>query len=179
MHKEGVKEKAEELAARLKAAGLRVKTDISDNSPGWKFAEYEMKGVPLRIELGPKDIENGQCVAVRRDNGEKTAITLAELEAKAAELLDAVQSSLFEKAKANLSENTFDAVTADDIKEIVETKGGFVRTKWCGDTECELKLKEYAGVSSRCMPLEQDGKTGVCPVCGKPSETTIIWGVAY
>lgn len=180
MHKEGVTEKATELVSRLKTAGLRVKADFSDNSPGWKFAEYEMKGVPLRIEIGPKDIENGQCVAVRRDSGEKITIKLDELEAKTNDLLDAVQNGLFQKAKANLMENTFDAVTADEIKNIVETKGGFVRTKWCGETECELKLKEYAGVSSRCIPFEhQDGKTGVCPVCGKPSETTIIWGVAY
>ncbi len=179
MHKEGVREKAEELVARLKAAGLRVRIDVSDNSPGWKFAEYEMKGVPLRIEIGPKDMESGQCVAVRRDSGEKAAVSLSELEAKTKELLDAVQRGLFDKAKRNLEENTFDAETADDIKGIIETKGGFVRTKWCGDTECELKLKEYAGVSSRCMPLEQDGRAGVCPVCGKPSDTTIIWGVAY
>ncbi len=179
MHKEGVKEKAEELVGRLKAAGIRVKIDTSENSPGWKFAEYEMKGVPLRIEIGPKDIENAQCVAVRRDNGEKTSLSLSELESKTKELLDAVQKGLFDRAKRNLEENTFDAVTAEEIKGIIETKGGFVRTKWCGDTECELKLKEYAGVSSRCMPLEQDGKTGVCPVCGKPSDITIIWGVAY
>jgi len=179
MHKEGVADKAEELVKRLKAAGLRVKADFSDNSPGWKFAEYEMKGVPLRVEIGPKDIENGQCVAVRRDNGEKTVVPLSELELKVKELLDAVQQGLFDKAKQNLDENTFDAETVQEIKDIIETKGGFVRTKWCGDTECELKLKELAGVSSRCMPLDQDGKTGVCPVCGKPSDTTVVWGVAY
>jgi len=179
VHKGGVTEKANELLGRLKDAGLRVKADFSDNSPGWKFAEYEMKGIPLRIEIGPKDIENDQCVAVRRDNGEKVVVPLSQLEEKVKELLDAVQQGLFEKAKRNLVENTFDANTADEIKEIIETKGGFIRTKWCGSTECELKLKEYAGVTSRCMPLEQDGKTGTCPVCGKPSETTIIWGVAY
>ena len=179
MHKEGVKEKAQELTDRLKAAGLRVKADFSDNSPGWKFSEYEMKGVPLRVEIGPKDIENGQCVAVRRDNGEKTIINLTELESKAKELLAEVQRGLFNKAKQNLEEHTYDAVTADEIKDIIDTKGGFVRTKWCGETECELKLKEYAGVSSRCMPLIQDEKIGVCPVCGKPSEKTIVWGIAY
>jgi len=179
VHKGGVTEKATELLGKLKDAGLRVKADFSDNSPGWKFAEYEMKGIPLRIEIGPKDIENEQCVAVRRDNGEKIFVPLAELEEKVKELLDLVQSNLFEKAKRNLVENTFDAATADEIKEIIETKGGFVRTKWCGSTECELKLKEYAGVTSRCIPFEQDGKTGLCPVCGKTSDTTIIWGVAY
>jgi prolyl-tRNA synthetase len=179
MHKEGVKEKANELLCRLRDAGLRVKADFSDYSPGWKFAEYEMKGIPLRVEIGPKDIENGQCIAVRRDNGEKVVLSLAELEEKVKELLDSVQQGLFDKAKRNLVENTFDASTADEIKEIIETKGGFIRTKWCGATECELKLKEYAGVTSRCIPLEQDGKTGPCPVCGKTSDTTIIWGVAY
>lgn len=179
MHKEGVTGKADELVKRLKDAGLRVKADFSDYSPGWKFAEYEMKGIPLRVEIGPKDIEKGQCIAVRRDNGEKIVVPLSELEEKVKELLDLVQQGLFEKAKRNLVENTFDASSADEIKEIIETKGGFVRTKWCGATECELKLKEFAGVTSRCIPLEQDGKTGPCPVCGKDSNTTVVWGVAY
>ena len=177
MHKEGVKEKANELLCSIRDADCV--SMISRLQPGWKFAEYEMKGIPLRVEIGPKDIENGQCIAVRRDNGEKVVLSLAELEEKVKELLDSVQQGLFDKAKRNLVENTFDASTADEIKEIIETKGGFIRTKWCGATECELKLKEYAGVTSRCIPLEQDGKTGPCPVCGKTSDTTIIWGVAY
>lgn len=179
MHKDGVTDKARELIGRLKDAGLRVKGDFSDNSPGWKFAEYEMKGVPLRVEIGPKDIEKGQCIAVRRDNGEKIVVSLSELENRVKELLDAVQQGLFDKAKRNLDENTFEASSIEEIKDIIETKGGFVITKWCEDADCELKLKELAGVTSRCMPLEQDGKTGECPVCGKACDTTVVWGVAY
>ncbi|NLL46445.1 MAG: proline--tRNA ligase [Clostridiales bacterium] len=179
MHKDGVSDKARELMGRLNEAGLRVKGDFSDNSPGWKFAEYEMKGVPLRVEIGPKDIEKGQCIAVRRDNGEKTVVSLSELENRVKELLDAVQQGLFDKAKRNLDENTFEASSIEEIKDIIETKGGFVITKWCEDADCELKLKELAGVTSRCMPLEQDGKTGECPVCGKACDTTVVWGVAY
>ncbi|PKM73335.1 MAG: proline--tRNA ligase [Firmicutes bacterium HGW-Firmicutes-16] len=178
-HKEGVVEKAQELIGRLKATGLRVKGDFSDNSPGWKFAEYEMKGVPLRIEIGPKDIEAGQCVCARRDSGEKTIILLSELETKIPELLNAIQAGLFAKAKKNLDEHTFTASTPEEVKEIVDTKGGFVKTMWCGDIECELAMKEKAGVTSRCIPLVQENLGSVCPVCGKPAKKMIIWGVAY
>ncbi len=178
-HKEGVVEKAQELIGRLKASGLRVKGDFSDNSPGWKFAEYEMKGVPLRIEIGPKDIEAGQCVCARRDSGEKTTILLSDLETKIPELLDAIQAGLFAKAKKNLDEHTFTASTPEEVKEIVDTKGGFVKTMWCGDVECELAMKEKAGVTSRCIPLVQENLGDVCPVCGKPAKKMIIWGVAY
>ena len=178
-HKEGVVEKAQELIGRLKAAGLRVKGDFSDNSPGWKFAEYEMKGVPLRIEIGPKDIEAGHCVCARRDSCEKTTGLLSELETKIPELLDAIQAGLFAKAKKNLDEHTFTASSPEEVKEIVETKGGFVKTMWCGDVECELAMKEKAGVTSRCIPLVQENLGDVCPVCGKPAKKMIIWGVAY
>ena len=178
-HKAGVVEKAQELIGRLKAAGLRVKGDFSDNSPGWKFAEYEMKGVPLRIEIGPKDIEAGQCVCARRDNGEKTTVLLNELETKIPELLNSIQAGLFAKAKKNLDEHTFTASSPEEVKEIVDTKGGFVKTMWCGDLECELAMKEKAGVTSRCIPLVQENLGDVCPVCGKPANKMIIWGVAY
>jgi prolyl-tRNA synthetase len=179
-HKPGVIEKADELAERLRAAGIRVKGDFTDNSPGWKFAEWEMKGVPLRIEIGPKDIENNQCVAVRRDNGEKTFLPLDGLEASVSALLDEVQNGLFEKAKKNLSEHTYTAIAVDEVKDIIDNHGGgFVKTMWCGSEECELKMKELAGVSSRCIPFEQEHIGDVCPVCGKPAKTMIIWGVAY
>lgn len=178
-HKEGVVEKAQELVTRLKAAGLRVKGDFSENSPGWKFAEYEMKGVPLRVEIGPKDIEAGQCVCVRRDNGEKITVMLAELETKIPELLEEIQKGIFAKAKANLDEHTFSANSLEEVKEIVETKGGFVKTMWCGDLECELAMKEKAGVTSRCIPFEQETLSEICPICGKPAKKMIIWGVAY
>jgi len=179
MHKEGVIDAALGLVDRLKAAGYRVKADISDQSPGWKYAEYEMKGVPLRVEIGPKDIENNQCVMVRRDNGEKTFVSLDELEAMAGKLMDEVHVGLYEKAKKNLIENTFEAHSLEETKEIVEGKGGFVKTMWCGDLECELKMKEEAGVSSRCIPFEQEDLGEVCAICGKPAKKMVYWGVAY
>ena len=178
-HKPGVLDAAAALRDRLKAAGIRSKMDDSDNSPGWKFAEYEMKGVPLRVEIGPKDLEKEQCVIARRDTGEKVFVALSELETKVQEWLDAVHDNLFAMALKNREENTFDIKTPEEAKAIAEGPGGFLRSKWCGSLECELAMKERAGVTSRCMPLQQSGTEGVCPVCGKPCKTDIYWGVAY
>ena len=178
-HKEGVLDKARELADRLKKAGLRVKIDESEQSPGWKFAEYEMKGVPLRLEIGPKDIENNQCVLARRDNGEKTFTSLDELESKAAELLDKVHQGMYEKAKKNLTDHTYDAQTMEEAKRLQQEHGGFIRTMWCGEEACELKMKDEAGMSSRCMPFEQESISDKCAICGKPAKKLIYWGVAY
>ena len=178
-HKPGVADAAQALVDRLKAAGVRVKGDFSDNSPGWKFAEWEMKGVPLRLELGPRDIEAGQCVAVRRDNGEKTTLPLDNLEESVKALLEGVQQGLFDKAKRNLDEHTYVAHTADEVKDVIENRGGFIKTMWCGDEACELKMKELAGVTSRCIPFEQEHVGDVCPVCGRPAKEMIVWGVAY
>ena len=178
-HKPGVLEKAQELVDRLAKLGLRVKGDFTDNSPGWKFANWEMKGVPLRIEIGPKDIENNQCVAVRRDDREKLFLSLDELDTKVPELLDAVQKSLYEKAKANMEEHTYPAYSLEEAKKIQEEKGGFIKTMWCGELACEMKMKEQAGMSSRCMPLHQERLADTCPICGKPAKHMIYWGVAY
>jgi len=178
-HKGGVSEKAAELVERLKAAGLRVKCDTSDNSPGWKFAEYEMKGVPLRIEIGPKDIEQGQCLAVRRDNGEKIPVALAELEQRVPELLDAVEKGLYEKAKKNLTENTRPVRSMEEAKSVMAEYGGFIKAMWCGDLQCELAMKEEVGVTSRCIPFEQEHVADTCVCCGKPADKMVVWGVAY
>ncbi len=178
-HKPGVIDKALELCDRLKKAGIRAKCDISDNSPGWKFAEYEMKGVPLRVEIGPKDIENNVCVSVRRDNREKTIIALDELETKIPEMLETVQNGLFDKALAHLKANTFAASSLEEAKEIQKEKGGFIKTMWCGDLACELKMKEEAGMTSRCIPFEQEKLGDCCAICGKPAEKMIYWGIAY
>ena len=179
-HKPGVTEAAEAVVERLKAAGIRVKGDFSDNSPGWKFAEWEMKGVPLRLELGPRDIEAGVCVAARRDNGEKVTVSLDELETGIPALLEAVQQGLFDKAKRNLDEHTYTAQTVDEVKDVIENRGGgFIKTMWCGDEACELKMKELAGVSSRCMPFEQEHLGDTCPVCGRAAKKMVVWGVAY
>ena len=177
-HKPGVLEKAQEITQRLKKV-CRVKIDDSDNTAGWKFAEYEMKGVPLRLEMGPRDIEANQCVLVRRDNREKTFVSLDELETKIPELLQAVHDGLYQKALANREARTWVAHTFDELKELAQTKSGFFKTMWCGDEACELKVKEEAGLTSRCMPFEQEQLGDVCPICGKPAKTMIIWGKAY
>lgn len=178
MHKEGVLEKAEELRERL-SKFCRVKADTSDNSAGWKFAEYEMKGVPLRLEIGPKDIEKNQCVIVRRDNREKIFVSLDELETRIPELLQAVRDGLYEKALKRREEMTYTAKNLDEMKEIADNKPGFIRAMWCGDLACEEKLKEVAGVTSRCMPFEQDKFSDVCVCCGKPADKMLYWGKAY
>ena len=153
--------------------------DGSDNSAGWKFAEYEMKGVPLRLEIGPRDIEQNQCVLVRRDTREKTVVSLDELEAKVPELLRAVHDGLYQRALENREARTWTAGTFDELKALAAEKSGFFKTMWCGDEACELRVKEEAGLTSRCMPFEQEQIGGVCPVCGKPATTSIIWGRAY
>ena len=178
-HKEGVLEKANELKERL-SANWRVKLDDSDNSPGWKFNQYEMKGVPLRLEIGPKDIENGQCVLVRRDNREKTFVPLADLETVIPQLLKDLETAIYNKAKANLEARTESLSTMEEIIASSQAKDGFISTLWCGEEACEDAMKEQAGLSSRCMPFgQQDDVDGVCPVCGKPAKHRVIWGKAY
>jgi prolyl-tRNA synthetase len=177
-HKPGVNEKAAELEARLQGI-CRVKTDNRDQSPGWKFAEHEMKGVPLRLEIGPKDIENNQCVVVRRDNREKYFVSLDELETKIPELLKAVNDGLYEKALSRRENMTYDATTLEEFCNIADNKPGFIRAMWCEDRACEDKLKEVAGVSSRCMPLEQEALSDKCVCCGKPAKKLVYWGKAY
>ena len=178
-HKPGVTERAQALFEEIKTAGVRAKIDLSDNSLGWKCAQYEMKGVPLRVELGPKDIENGVCMAVRRDNGEKLSVSLDEIAEKIPALLDEVQKGLYAKAKKNLEEHTYAAYSLEEAKELQEKNGGFIKTMWCGDLRCELDMKEKAGMSSRCIPFEQEKLSDVCACCGKPAKHMIYWGVAY
>ena len=177
-HKPGVLEKAQELTDRL-SKFCRVKIDTSDNSPGWKFAEYEMKGVPLRLEIGPKDIEKNQCVLVRRDNREKYFVSLDNLETEIPKLLDAVQDGLFQAALARRANMTYTAKTLDELKDIADNKPGFIKAMWCGSRACEEKLKEYAGVSSRCIPFEQEHIADTCVCCGKPADKMLYWGKAY
>lgn len=178
-HKEGVAERAQALFEEIKAAGVRAKIDRSDNSLGWKCAQYEMKGVPLRVELGPKDMENGVCVAVRRDNGEKVSVRLNEAAERIPVLLDQVQQGLYEKAKKNLDEHTYAARSLEEAKALQEKNGGFIKTMWCGELDCELQMKEKAGMSSRCIPFRQENLGDTCACCGKPAKHMIYWGVAY
>ena len=178
-HKPGVLEAAADLQNRLVNAGFRVKVDDSDNSMGWKCAEYEMKGVPLRVECGPRDLENGQVVLVRRNDGEKTVVAIADLEKAVAEQLELIHQGMYARAKKNLEEHIYEAHSLEEAKELQEKNGGFIKTMWCGEEECELKMKEVAGMSSRCMPFAQENLGDVCPICGKPAKTMILWGVAY
>lgn len=177
-HKEGVLDKANELKNKL-ASVCRVKLDDSDNSAGWKFSEYEMKGVPLRLEIGPKDIENNRCVVVRRDNGEKIFVSLDELEAKIPELLEAVRDGLYQKAIDRRAAMTFTAMDYAELKDIADNKPGFIKAMWCGDRECEDKLKDELGITSRCIPFEQEHLSDTCVCCGKPAKHMLYWGKAY
>lgn len=178
-HKPGVLEKAAELRDRL-AEDFRVKLDGSDNSPGWKFAQYEMQGVPLRIEIGPKDIEQGQCVVVRRDTGEKTLVPLDSLEQRVADGLDVIHDSMLHKAQENLESKTFTAHNHEEFLDIAQNKPGFIKAMWCGDSACEDKLKEETGgVKSRCIPFEEEHISDVCACCGKPAKHMVYWGRQY
>ena len=178
-HKEGVKEKATELYEQVKAAGIRVKIDLSDNTPGWKFAEYEMKGVPVRLEIGPRDIENGQCVLVRRDTREKQFVKFEDLATAIPAAMEALAKDLYERALQNRERRTYSATTMEEVKQIAKEHTGFIKTMWCGDLACEEAMKSEAGLSSRCMPFEQEQLSDVCPVCGKPAQKMVVWGVAY
>ena len=179
-HKAGVLEKARELEAKLKSSHIRVKLDDSDNSPGWKFAEYEMKGVPVRIEVGPRDIENNQCVLVSRHNREKTVVSLDELEHAVGEKLKEVHDALYKSALENRERRTYACTSLEEITKTLEEKGdGFVKAMWCGDEACEDKVKEITGVGSRCIPFEQEHLADTCICCGKPAKHMVYWGKAY
>ncbi|MGN0467090.1 MAG: proline--tRNA ligase [Acutalibacteraceae bacterium] len=179
-HKAGVLEKANEVKAELEKAGIRVKLDDSDNSPGWKFSEYEMKGVPVRIELGPRDIENNQCVLVTRHNREKTFASLENLAGSVKDKLEEVRTGLYKNALENRERRTYSCTSIDEIKKVLEEKGdGFVKAMWCGDEACEDKVKELTGVGSRCIPFEQEQLSDVCVCCGKPAKHMVYWGKAY
>ena len=179
-HKEGVLEGAKAVADKLTAAGLRVKFDDRDNvTPGWKFNEWEMKGVPVRLEVGPRDIENGQCVLVRRDTREKQFVKFEDLATAIPAAMEALAKDLYDRALQNRENRTWSATTMDEVKKIVSEKTGFVKTMWCGDLACEEAMKTEAGLSSRCMPFEQEHLSDVCPVCGKPAKSMVVWGIAY
>ncbi len=175
--KEGVLEKAYELKDRL--SNFRVKVDDSDKSPGWKFSEQEMRGIPIRVEIGPKDIEAGKCVICRRDNGEKVEAALDELEHAVAEILEDIQSNLFRKAKTHLESHIYVAKAKDEFVKLFAEKSGFVKAMWCGEQECEEKIKEDMSVTSRCMPYEQECLSDTCVYCGKPAKKMVYWGKAY
>lgn len=176
--KEGVLEKAAELKDIL-SAKYRVKVDDSDKNPGFKFAECEIKGIPVRVEVGPKDIEAGQAVIVRRDTREKLVVPFAELEAKVGEVLDTMQQDMYDRALAHREENTHVARSWDEFTDILEKKQGFIKAMWCGEEACETAIKDETGASTRCMPFAQEKLSEVCVHCGKPAKAMVYFGKAY
>ena len=179
-HKEGVLDKAYELEAQLKAAGLRVKVDASDKTPGYKFADAEMRGIPVRLEIGPKDIEKGQCVIAKRLDGSKETYALGDdLGSKIHTLLDQIHDEMYAKALKFRDENIRTAHTYDEFKEILETKAGYIRMMWCEDDACEAKIKEDTGATSRCIKEDEEPFGDVCPICGKPAKKVVYFAKAY
>lgn len=179
MQKEGVLDKAKELYESLCRAGFRAKLDASDKSPGWKFSEQEIQGIPSRIEIGPKDIEAGQCVIVRRDTREKVTVSLNEAADKLKEVLDKEQEDMYNKAYKHLHSSLYEADDYETFKDIIANKPGFVKAMWCGDEACELKIKEDTTATSRCMPFEQEKISDTCICCGRPAKAMVYWGKAY
>lgn len=177
-HKEGVLDKALELKERL-SSSFRVKVDDSDKSPGWKFSEQEIRGIPVRIELGPKDIEANQAILVRRDTREKIPVSLEELEDRLRETLNQMQIDMLERARVHRDTNTTIARSYDEFKDAVKNKPGFIKAMWCGEETCELKIKEDTTATSRCMPFEQEHLADTCVCCGKQAKTMVYWGKAY
>ncbi len=178
MHKPGVLEEAHKLCERLRTR-VRVKMDDSDNTPGWKFAQHEMRGVPVRLEIGPKDIENEQCVLVRRDTREKTAVPMADVEERVLSLLDEVHDGMFRKAHDRRESMTYDVTDFEQMKRTAGETPGLIRAMWCGDGACEQKIKDEAGLTSRCMPFEQKAISDTCVCCGKKAKALVYWGKAY
>lgn len=178
-HKEGVLDKANEIYEKIKKAGISVQLDDSEKSPGWKFSDQEIKGIPLRVEIGPKDIEAGHGVVVRRDTREKITVAIDEIAERIPEIMEQMQKDMYERALKFRDEHTYDAVTYDEFKDTIANKPGFVRAMWCGDEACELKIKEDTTATSRCMPFEQHKLSDVCVCCGKPAKKMVYWGRAY
>ncbi len=179
-HKEGVLEKAAEVTASLKASGLRVLMDDSDNSPGWKYSQYEMKGVPVRLEIGPRDLENNSCVLVSRVTREKKFVSLENIAEEVRLMLSFVHDELVRRALENRAEKTHDAHNHEEFLEIAANKPGFIRAMWCGDAACEDQLKdETGGVKSRCIPFTEEKLSDTCVCCGKPAKHMLYWGRQY
>ncbi|MDR2043160.1 MAG: proline--tRNA ligase [Clostridium sp.] len=176
--KEGVLDKAYEIQARL-AKAFRVKVDDSEKSPGWKFAEAEMRGYPIRIEIGPKDIEAGQCVVCRRDTREKTVVALEQIEGKAEEILGLIQAEMLDRARAHLAAHTYEAPDRESFERLFARESGLVKGMWCGERACEDQIKEKLSVTSRNIPFRQERIADTCVCCGKPAQKMICWGKSY
>ncbi len=180
MHKEGVLDRAEALLEELKKAGYRVKIDDSDKSPGWKFSEQEILGIPTRIEIGPKDLENNQCVVVRRDTREKIVVSLDEIATKLREILETIQKDMYDRAKEFLDSHIDTAVTMEEMIEKFKNNRGFIKACWCGDEACEDEIKALTGgASTRCLIEDEEKIADTCVFCGKPAKHMAYWGKSY
>ncbi|MCD8223668.1 MAG: proline--tRNA ligase [Clostridiales bacterium] len=175
--KEGVLDVAFEIRDIL--SGFRVKVDDSDKSPGWKFSESEMRGIPVRVEIGPRDIANREAVLVRRDTHEKISVPLDEIAARVGELLETIQKDMLERARAHRDAHTYVATEYEEFVKTINEKPGFVKAMWCGCQECEDKIKEDTSATSRCMPFKQEQLSDHCVCCGKPAKKMVYWGRAY
>lgn len=178
-NKDGVLNKAYEVKEALVKAGLRVKVDDTDKKPGWKFSEQEMRGIPVRVEMGPRDIEAGQAIIVRRDTREKTTVAIESLAEEIKNILDKMQTEMLERARTHREAHTYVATNYDEFKDVIANKPGFVKAMWCGDQACEDKIKEETTATSRCMPFEQEHLSDVCVCCGRPAKKMVYWGKAY
>ncbi len=179
-HKPGVAERCAQVRDELAAAGIRVKLDDRDTvSAGWKFNEWELKGVPLRLEIGPRDMENGVATALRRDTLEKFTLPLDGIAAAAKAKLDEIQKDLYAKAKAYRDAHTFDAQDMAGLQNALDNGHGYVRGMWCGDRACEDAVKERTGATARCMPFQQEHIGDTCVVCGKKADKLVLWARAY
>lgn len=176
--KAGVMEAAEALLERLKKK-FRVKMDDSDKMPGWKFSEYEMRGVPVRLELGPRDIAAGHCVAVRRDTREKLTLSLDDIEDSLSALLDQIHDSMYAKAEESLRSRLYTAENWEELSHLLAEKPGFVKAAWCGDAACEEKVKDELQATSRCIADEQVKEGSHCVCCGREASKVVYWGKAY
>ena len=179
MHKPGVLEKAEELKENLKKE-FRVEVDAREQvTPGFKFNECELKGIPLRIELGPRDIENGKCIIVRRDTLEKKEIELANLESEVRKCLEDIQKNMYDMCKKRLEEKTQVAYTLEEFEKKINDNQGYIKAMWCGNNECEEKIKELTGAHSRCIPFEEEHLSDTCVCCGRQAKHEVYWGRQY
>ncbi|MDD8048101.1 MAG: proline--tRNA ligase [Thomasclavelia sp.] len=177
-HKEGVLDKAYAIKAELEKAGIRVKVDDSDKTPGYKYADAEMRGIPLRLEVGPRDIENNQCVLVKRIDSSKDSHSLDGIEDVIKNMLEEIHNQMYDKAYKFMQENTHTAHTYDEFKDILENKGGYVKMVWCEDDACEQQIKDETGATSRCIK-DEDLFEDVCPICGKPAKKVVYYAKAY
>jgi prolyl-tRNA synthetase len=177
---EKITEKANEIKQALERKGITVKYDDRDTQkPGWKFAEYEMKGVPVRLAIGPRDLENGTIEVARRDTLQKEVINLDQVTEKVTSLMDDIQQNIYQKANNFRKENTYSADSYEEFKKIIEEKGGFVEAHWDGTEETEMKIKEDTKATIRCIPVDGEKEEGKCIVTGKPSKQKVIFARAY